>query len=194
MLGQQLGGDTVKQLSGQLGADEGTVGNAVSTALPLLLEALARNSSDPDGAAGLSSALARDHDGSILDDLSAFLGGGNTGAGENILGHVFGGRNERVTAGLSRATGLDLNSASSLLAMLAPLVMGALGRVQREQGLDADGLSVLLGNEHTQMEQAAGPELGGLTQLLDADADGQILDDVVRIGAGLLGKFFGEKQ
>lgn len=36
ILGQQLGGDTVTQLSGQLGADERTVGNAVSTALPLL--------------------------------------------------------------------------------------------------------------------------------------------------------------
>lgn len=194
MLGQQLGGDTITQLSGQLGADEGSVGNAVSAALPLLLGALARNSANPNGAAALSSALARDHDGSILDDPSAFLGSGDTAAGESILGHIFGGRSDAVTAGLSQATGLDHSSVGGLLAILAPLVMGALGRAQREQGLDANGLSVLLGKEHAQMEQVAGPGLGGLTQLLDANADGQILDDVVRIGAGLLGKFFGGKQ
>ena len=41
MLSQQLGGDAVKQMSAQLGADEGTVNNAITVALPMLLGGLA---------------------------------------------------------------------------------------------------------------------------------------------------------
>ena len=63
LLGSQLNSGAVQQISGRLGADR----NATSTAaLPLLLGALAKNASSPDGARQLHDALARDHDGSRL--------------------------------------------------------------------------------------------------------------------------------
>ena len=37
LIGNQLGGNTLKQMSQQLGADEATTAKAVSVALPLLL-------------------------------------------------------------------------------------------------------------------------------------------------------------
>jgi hypothetical protein len=188
MLSQQLGGDVVKQMSAQLGADEGTVNNAITAALPMLLSGLAKNSANPQGAEALSSALARDHDGGILDNLVGFLSSGNAGAGPNILGHIFGGKTDAMASVLGQASGLNAGSAGSLLAMLAPLVMGALGRTQRQSGLDSGGLANMIGNEHSRLEQSA-PGLSGLARLLDLDGDGQIMDDIGTI-AGTLGSLF----
>ncbi|NOT55493.1 MAG: DUF937 domain-containing protein [Deltaproteobacteria bacterium] len=188
VLSQQLGGDVVKQLSAQLGADEGSVNTAITAALPMLLGGLAKNSATPQGAEALSSALARDHDGGILDNLTGFLGSGNAGAGPNILGHVFGGKTDTVASALGQASGLNAGSAGSLLAMLAPVVMGALGRTQQQSGLDSGGLANMLGNERAQLEQSSSG-LGGLMRMLDFDGDGQVMDNIGEI-AGALGSLF----
>ncbi len=71
---QQLGGDTMQQLSNQLGTDHSTTASAVSAALPALVAALARNAQTPEGAGALATALDKDHDGSILSDLPGLLG------------------------------------------------------------------------------------------------------------------------
>jgi hypothetical protein len=77
---------------------------------------------------------------------------------------------------------------SQLLMLLAPVVLGALGRRQRQQGLDPGGLAGVLGEERRQAEASAPAGLGGLLgRVLDADGDGQIMDDV----GGLLGGFLG---
>lgn len=190
MLTSQLGGDTMAQLSRTLGADRGATQNAVTAALPLLLGALANNASRGDGAAALHGAIQRDHDGSVLDNVAGFLNKPDEATGNGILGHVLGGRRQTVEAGVSRASGMDQASVSKLLTFLAPLVMGGLGRAQRERRLDASALSGMLTDERRQLESAA-PGLGGLAGLIDSDGDGQIVDDVARLGRGVLGKLFG---
>ena len=192
MLTQQLsGGDTVRKLSSQLGTDPDSTQQAIGAALPLLLGALGRNAAQPEGAAAISNALQRDHDGSILNDVDGFLSaGGNASAGEGILRHVLGNRRPVVEQTLSQSTGLDAGSTGQLLTMLAPLVMGALGQTQRRQGLDAGGLATLLGGERQQADSMLG---GAATQLLDQNHDGSIVDDVVRMGSKLLGGLFGRK-
>jgi hypothetical protein len=70
----------------------------------------------------------------------------------------------------------------------APLVLGALGRAQRQKGLDAGGLSSLLGGER-QALAAQQPGLMGLaTTLLDKNHDGNVVDDAL----GMVGKLFGK--
>ena len=96
MLTQQLAGGAIAQISNKLGIDQGTAGKAVAIALPLLIAALARNTSTPSGANALDQAVARDHDGSILDDIGGFLNSGNTADGAGILGHVFGNQQNSV--------------------------------------------------------------------------------------------------
>ncbi len=190
MLNQQLGSDAVQQISRQLGVDEQTANNAISAALPMLLGGLARNAASPQGADALASALSRDHDGSILDNLSEFLGtGASSGIGTSILGHIFGGRDNAMANVLGQATGLNMGSAASLLAMLAPLVMGALGKVQQQQGLDSGGLANILQSDHARLEQTS-PGLSSFTRMLDLNGDGHIIDNIPQI-VGILGKFFG---
>ncbi len=180
---QQLGGDTMRQLSAQLGADPATTQKAVSAALPTLLGALAKNAQSPDGAAALAGALDRDHDGSALNDIAATLG---AGGGAGILKHVLGGRQGAVQQGVGAAAGLSGPQAGQLLAMLAPLVMGALGSAKRSSGLDAGGLAAMLGQERSALGSGGGG-LGGLMKLIDQDGDGSVIDDL----GGMLGKMMG---
>ena len=63
---QQLDPAMVGQMARQLGVPNDQVQKAVDVGIPLLLSALTRNASSPEGAQSLSDALARDHDGSVL--------------------------------------------------------------------------------------------------------------------------------
>lgn len=185
----QLGGGRAQAIGEQLGTDPARTQTALAAAVPMLLGALSRNASTPDGAAALSGALARDHDGSVLDNLGGFLQTFQGGSGDGILGHVLGAKRPAVESSLSKASGLDASSVSKLLALVAPVVMGALGRAQRNQGLNADSLAALLSHEK-QAATAAAPGLQGFMKLLDTDGDGDVMDDVAK-GIGALGKFFG---
>jgi len=193
MITQQLTDDRrVNQLSGQLGADQASTRNALGTALPLLMGALARNSGDQNGAEALDRALEK-HDGGILDNLDGFLEKPDVDDGNGILRHMLGNKRSNVETGVSRASGLDPSMVAKLLPMLAPVVLGALGRQKRQGNLNAEGLATMLGTERQQMEQAS-PAIGMLQGLLDQDGDGNIADDILgKVGKGLLGGLFGRK-
>lgn len=189
LLNQQLTGDNLSQISHQIGADEGTTGQALGAALPLLISALANNSSRPDGAQALHSALAQDHDGSIFNDMSGYLSNPQAANGAGILGHVLGQQQQTVQQGLAQNTGLDAGSMGQLLEIAAPLLMGALGQQQQQQGFDANGLSSFLGQQQQAVQQAQPDLMSVLGSLLDMDKDGSPLDDILR----LAGKLFSSR-
>jgi hypothetical protein len=187
-LTQTLGSTELSQLSQQIGADQATTSSAVATALPMLLGALARNSSQPTGAAALAGALERDHDGSILDNVAGYLSTDNAGAeGAGILGHLLGNQQPAVAAAVGQSAGLNTDSAARLLELLAPIVMGQLGRHANTQGLDANSLAGLLGQEHQTLNQS-NPMLSGLMGLLDTNKDGSVIDDMTNLAGRLFGK------
>lgn len=186
MITRQLAGSAISMISSKIGADTGTTSKAVAIALPLLIAALARNSSTPSGAEALNQAVARDHDGTILDNLNAFLGNSESANGAGIIGHVLGDQRSSAENGLAQSTGLDPGAAGLLLETVAPLVMGALARTQQAEGLDATGLSNFLGNQQQQAVASSPDVMGILGNLLDSNKDGSVMDDVGR----LAGKFF----
>jgi hypothetical protein len=194
LLMDQLGGETLGKISRQVGAREEDTAKAMPEVLGLLTEALARNSSRQDGAQALSNALAKDHDGSVLDNLPDFIDNFQSGPGDGILRHVLGDKRGTVEQKLSQESSLDIGSITKLLTMAAPLVMGYLGRSQKKEGLDVGALVGLLGEEREQARRVAPQSTGLLNQLLDADGDGDIADDVAKIGGGLLSKLFGRKR
>ena len=190
----QLQGAPLQQMAQQLGTSPAQAQDAVGAALPLLLGALGRNAAQPQGAMDLFGALQRDHGGGA--DLGGLLGsllGGGAGGGGGlqdgaaILGHIFGGNQQRAEAGLGQATGLGAN-AGQLLQILAPIVMAFLAQRTQAGGMDAGSLGAVLGREHAQVRQQGG--VGGdlLGSLLDQDGDGQVgLGDLIKLGGGLLG-------
>ncbi len=186
LLNGSLGKEVVDGIARNTDASAEQTQAVVSSALPALLGALQNNASSGNGAHGILNALASKHDGSILDNLSGFLGDNDTTDGNGILAHVLGNKLGAVEQGISGKTGVSSATVSKILAMLAPIVMGYLGKQSRNSNVsDGGGLSDLLGGMLG--GQSGSNILGGL---LDQNGDGKLgVDDV----GGLLGGLFGKK-
>jgi len=138
-----LEGGNVLQVSRQLGIGEAQASTAIKAAVPLLMGALQRQTASSGGLDSLAGALDRDHDGSILDDIGGFLGGGVAGAaGAGILGRPPAGQPTEQRGGLAgQVHGPRRRQHSQAPGhMLAPLVMGALGRAKRQEPTGSGGL------------------------------------------------------
>jgi hypothetical protein len=177
----QLTPQTISAIAGQLGVDPGTAQQSIGIALPLLVSALARNTESKMGAQSLAKALKKDHDGSILKDLPSAIAGYQTGEGDGILRHVLGESRPTVEQTLQRGTNVD---AGQLLVMLAPIVMGVLGQMQRKQKLTPTTLSQTLVTEQKQIGSTNSDLMGAITTILDTNKDGSMVDDVI----GILGR------
>lgn len=186
MLSSQLDDNTIKQISQQLGVNEQSVEQGIGAGLPVLLSALDRNTSSPKGAKALTRELRRKHTGGILDHVTTALADESVlQDGGKILGHVLGDRQNNVQKGISQVSGLNQDQTIQLLQMLAPLVLGALGKKQQEDNLSSQQVANVIREERQEAESS----LSGLSRLLDMDQDGDISDDVINLGAKLLGSF-----
>jgi len=204
LLNSPMGKQLISGVAGQTQQPENKTANVLSMAMPLLLGAMKKNVSTPEGAAGLMSALSGKHNGSILNDLGGLFGGGVDDSvlqdGAGILGHVFGNKQPQVENALSQKSGLDAGSVAQILKIAAPIVMGFLGKQTTQSNVsDSTGMNALLGSMlggQPQENQSL------ITTLLDADGDGSILDDVAGMVmgssqkkgglGGLLGGLFGK--
>lgn len=203
----RLQGAPLQQIAQQLGVDDDQAAGAVGAALPLLLGALGKNASQPQGAEALFGALQRDHAGT--PDLGGLLGMVLGGAqsrqtdGAGMLGHIFGGQQATAEQHLGSATGLGSDRAGQLMKILAPIVLAYLAKrmFAGNDGGDAPAaasglgggataqvLGAILGQEHQAVRQQGGVGGGLLGAVLDQDGDGQLgLGDLLKIGGGLLG-------
>ena len=187
-----LQGQDLGNLASQVGGNEGEVKNGVMAALPAMLAALGKNAGTEKGAEELNNALEKKHDGSILDNLSGYLSNPDLKDGAGILNHLFGNQTSNVANAVSQSSGLDTNGSMKMLQMLAPILMGMLGQQKKQNNLDAKGL----GNLTSMLASNFGSEAGAsgimeaVTNLLDANKDGNVMDDIM----GMVGKFFGENK
>ena len=181
---QQLTANGGRIIAQRLGISEATANTAVQIAVPLILTALARNASKPEGAESLHQAINNDHDGSIFNNLMGYLGNPQAGNGAGILGHVLGDQQPVVANNLAQAAGLDQSAASGVLETIAPLVMGAVGQAQQQNSLDASGLSNLLEAQQQEAQSTSPGVMGMLGSMLDQNKDGSSMDDLQRLAAG----------
>ena len=184
-----LQGQDLGQLAEQVGGNEGQVKNGIMAALPAMLTALSKNTGTEKGAQELNNALETKHDGSILNNLSGYLSNPDLKDGAGILNHVFGSQTSNVANAVSQSSGLDSNGSMKMLQMLAPVLMGMLGQQKKQNNLDAEGI----GNLTSMLASSFGSEAGAsgimeaVTNLLDANKDGNVMDDIM----GMVGKLFG---
>lgn len=202
LLQGQLNDGLIEQLSAKIDADPKQTATAAQGIMSTLVSGLAKNASTPEGASSLASALDRDHDGSILNNLMGMFSGNMQAQpeqpralnGVGILNHILGDRQGGVIDMISKMSGLDSSKTGNLMAMLAPVVMGMLGRQKQQQGLDISSLAGLLSGTVTQQRKSGNPLMDLANRFLDKDGDGSAVDDIAgMVGKGLLGKLFGGK-
>lgn len=138
-------------LSQQTGADKTQTTKATSAIISSMMGALARNASTPDGAASLSSALDKDHDGSLLDMLGGMMQQGRQAPGQGMP--TGGGLMDLVT---SMASGQGSGGGG----LLGSLLGGMIGGQSKSAG---GGLGDLIGG---MMKQTQGSDGGGMGDLL----------------------------
>ena len=183
-----LQGQDLQELASKVGGNEEEVKSGLGIALPAMLEALNKNTNTPEGAESLNKAL-ENHDGSILNNVMGFLDNPQSEDGLGILGHLFGNSTSNVAQAVSKSSGLDQNSSMQLLTMLAPLVLGFLGKEKKQNNLDADGLNNLTSMLSNNLSQSNPDIMSFVGSLLDSNKDGNFLDEAL----GMLGGFFGKK-
>jgi len=101
LLGGNLGQQATQLISNQLGIDANQAQNAVNLALPTILSALNRNASTQTGADALTNAIANNHSGGGLSDLSTLAQTALGGDGAAILQHIFGGAEQNISNAVS---------------------------------------------------------------------------------------------
>uniref|UniRef100_UPI0040498F02 DUF937 domain-containing protein n=2 Tax=Gelidibacter sp. TaxID=2018083 RepID=UPI0040498F02 len=206
LLNSDLGETIVNGVAGQTNQPTNKTQEVLTMALPVLMEAMRRNASNPQGAEKLLGAINSKHDGSILDNLGGLFNGGVDANviedGGKILGHVLGNKQQSVETAISQKSGLDAGSIAQILKVAAPILMGMLGNQAKEKQVNSpSGLEDLLGG----LVKGNSPkqERSFLESILDADGDGSVIDDVAGMVlggnkkkgglGGLLGGLFGSK-
>lgn len=154
LINENITGDVISTLSGFLGESPKNTTSALSNAIPSILAGLVNKSADSQGASTLFNLLSQGgHDSGILQDLvGSFAGGEGTNkllsTGATLLSSIFGQKAEGVANLVANASNISKSSSTSLLGLLAPLVMGVLGKTVKAQGItSAAGLASLLAGQ-----------------------------------------------
>lgn len=192
----QLGSGGLGALGGMLGTAPDRTQTVVGTAVNVLTGALAQNAAEPAGAKAIDAALEKDHDGGIFDDVMGFLGNAAAGPGAGILGNVLGNKQPQVQQGIAEKTGLSMDKVLPLLVTVAPLVMGALGKMKRDKQMDSQAVAQTLATERQQAEQQDDGVLGSILGVLGGMTQ-QAPQQQRSSGGGLLGALgglFGKKK
>ena len=190
-LTDSMGDDFLGQVSQSLGSDTKKTKGALDMALPLLLGALQKNT-QADGGAGLAKAVAKKHNGSVLNNFSDLVANPDKGEGAGILGHLFGKNEAGAEKLLASQAGISEKESGGLLKILAPMVLGAVGKSMGSSsskgGLDLGSLTSLISGGAKEADKKSSLSSSLLTSFLDQNNDGSIIDDILKMGMNFFKK------
>ena len=205
LLTGNAGNQVAESAENKFGVSKNQIIALLAVAAPLVISYLRNKSQDSNEAESLNNALDRDHDGSILDNPSQVEERQQEGG--SILDHIFGQQKNTVENSLSEQTGISMNKIGPILAMLAPLIMGYIGKEKQQSNTGAGGLGDLLGGilggaqnqvqqqDSNPLNDILGQVLGGGQQQASNnplnDILGQVLDGGQQQQQGGLGGLLG---
>ncbi len=182
------GNEVASSAENKFGISKNQVIALLAVSAPLVISYLKKKSqASADDAEKLNNALEKDHDGSILNDPAQVPA--RQQEGNSILDHVFGAQKSTVENHLSQNTGISMDKIGPILAMLAPVIMGYIGKEKRSNGVTSGGglgdlLGGILGNAQNQAQSSSsnplndilGSVLGGGSQ---GQSSGNPLNDIL---------------
>lgn len=157
-------------ISQKTGIETSSIESLMSQLAPKLLDGAKQNLAGDSDSSDLISMISNTNLDSLKENPEEIDNLDN----KNMLGQLFSSLNENeddVANELSSKSGIDISAISSLLPMLAPLIMGALNKETNLSNADTSDT-----NSITSM----------LTNFIDQDNDGSVVDDLL----GMAKKFF----
>ncbi len=204
MIMQAQGGQVAQNAGSQLGLNPKQSQQAISALLPAISSALKNNTNNPQGLQSLLGALQGGQHEQYLDQPDIYAQPQTRDAGNAILGKLFGSKEvSRAVAGrAAEQTGIGADVLKKMLPMVATMAMGSLSKQTRQPSVANQLAGLALGGGQ---QQSGGGLLGGLLgaalggnkrrargyeqqrqqgmgilgKMLDADGDGNMMDDVL---------------
>ena len=140
-----IGSKAIALVAKTLNIDESKAKWVVAAAVPLMIAALNYNSKkSKEKEEGINKALEK-HNGGIFDQIGSIFGQGPSDDDNKIVNHMFGKNTEVVKDNIATKTGISADKIGGALAILAPIVMGYLGK-QKQQESTGGGIGDLLGS------------------------------------------------
>ncbi|MDQ2721334.1 MAG: OmpA family protein [Bacteroidota bacterium] len=157
-------GEFHNQAANSLGESGSSVSKALSAIIPMgLAGILTKATSGNDGANSVfdmaKNAATNFSASPNLSDLH------NDEKGSDIPSGIFGSHQSQIEAGISRFAGIQNSSASSLMTMALPVVMGLLGKHASQNNLNPSGLSGFLSSQKDHIMNAMPEGLSSLGAL-----------------------------
>ena len=182
-----LSDDVMTKIAGHLGENKSGVASAAEGTVSSVLAGLMQKGSDAKGAESILQTISEvKHDGGILSNLGSMLDSGSSvkdliSSGGGMLSSIFGSKAQGVTDLIASKSGISKTSGWSLTALLAPIVMGVLGKtLGSEGGLNVGSLMNLL---RGQKDFIKGMLPAGLTGLLGISDIGETGRQAVQAAA-----------
>ncbi len=160
-----------KQIAKATGIDENIINKVTDEWIGSMILGLAKNAGTPEWASSLFSAVQKDHDWSVLDNIGDLFGESKQNEGMKIVSHIFGNKQEAIAGQIGKDTGLDMGSVMKILSTAAPVVLWMLGKQTKDNGFGLDDVVGLLSNEREEVAKKSSG-LGIFWKLLDQDGDG----------------------
>ena len=160
----------MSKIAGLVGEKSGDTQKAIDILLPSVLGGLANKATTLTGADNLLDMINEGgHDGRIFDTLTTLLGGGIATQGvlrigNDVVNTLFGDKLSGIVDWVGTQTHIKTGSASSLMNLAAPLLMGAIGKQLDGKG-NASSVIALLGSQLPHLKNAIPNELLGLLGL-----------------------------
>lgn len=171
--------ETVEKVSSYLNESKSGVLKALGGILPSIFHGLAHKAADNDGAHAVSQIAAEQHSSGVLDKLDSFLGNEGSGLlnnGSGLLNGLFGNKLDGLPRLISNFSGIKPSSASTLMGIAAPVVLGLIGKhTAANNSGGAAGITSLLSSQKENIAAAmpSGLNLGGILGNWNANTNSQ---------------------
>ncbi len=170
ILGAVLQGTNAKQISNKVDADESQVSDILTSAVPVLVAAMTKNSSTKSGSEALQKALSTHEQDN--DKIDGNIDNIDVKDGENIIHKILGSNEDEAIKTIAKKSGASKSDVSSVLSYLAPMLLSLVAKN-------------FTGSSDSKKDQEGGlaSMLGGML-MGGGSNDGGMLGDLV---GGLLG-------
>ena len=158
-------------LSSRLGESESAVQKGLQGGVASVLGALASKAGDGDFLKMIFNMITGPGAGAgLLSELGSLASGSGSSAvtdlASKFLSQVLGSQQSTVASAIGSSSGLKSSSATSILSMAAPMVMGLLGQRVAEGNLNASSLGSLLKSEAPSLQRFLPAGLSGILSSL----------------------------